>query len=126
MRLIRTAAALTVTGALLTAPFAANAAAPTALPQKVAGKTLIVSIYGLTSDASGKVVVKGPNGYKKVVRGQGARKLSGLTPGSYRLTAKPVQASGATAKPQTTKRTVTVKAKKGARATFMYVVPGTS
>lgn len=122
MRLARTTTAAAVAGLLLTVPLAASAAAPA----KVPGRTLVVSIYGLTTQTSGKVVVKGPNNYRTVMKGAGERRLSGLAPGTYQLTAKPVRVSGTKAKAKPGTRTVSVKAGKGARVQFVYAIPGTS
>jgi len=109
-------------GLMLTVPLSATAAAPA----KVPGRTLVVSIYGLPTGDSGKVVVKGPHKYRKVVRGTGESQISGLAPGTYRLIAKPVAVNGTKAKAKPRKRSLTVSARKGGRVQFVYVVPGTS
>ena len=126
MPLVRAVGALAAAITLSVNPLTASAETPSSVASKVPGRTLVVGIYGLTADASGKIVVKGPNKYRTVLRGSGVKRLTELAPGTYRLTSKPVTAAGRKAKAHPTRRSVVVKAREGARIVFTYVVPGSS
>mgnify|MGYP000845459900 FL=1 len=124
MRTSRSLALSSGLAMILLVPATAQAAAPP--PMKAPARSITLSVAGLPTSAVGKVVVKGPGSCRTVVRVNGTKRLTGLRPGTYRLTAKPVQTSSGKAKATKKTRSVKVSSSKGARVLVLYVTPGTS
>lgn len=93
--------------------------APPAVAKAPPGNTLVVRVTGVTG---ARVTVTGPQAYRKTVRIDDRRRLKGLTPGRYTVTAQPVGDTRATEP----KQTVRVRKSKGARVRFRYVPPDTT
>ena len=104
----------------------AFAAMPGSYTKKPNPLSISLTILGLPTAAVGKVVISGPGSFRRVVRGNGLRTLTGLNPGSYRLVVKPVKTSFGTARAKQRVRQVTVTSNRGARLKIMYTTPNSS
>jgi len=89
------------------------------------GGSIVISVAGLPFAVKGKIRIRGPHDYSRIVRLAKTKTLRGLRPGTYRLVAKPVRTGMGKARAQQKKRSVTVSAQRAASASFLYVVPGT-
>lgn len=118
------ATALSLTVAAVVAAATPAAALPQAVAMKPPGSTLTITVVGIPLQASGRVIVKGPRDYRRVVTDN--VRLTGLRSGTYRIIAKPVRTGVGTASVRKRVHKVKVTANKGARFTVAYVVPGTS
>jgi hypothetical protein len=130
--MIRTASILAASATILclaSAPATAAQdpnAALSVTASKPAARSLVIIVRGLPGTALGRVKISGPGSYRTTVTANGKRTLTGLKPGTYRVTAKAVQTSFGKATVKKSKRSVKVKANKGAKVVIAYDVPGTS
>src|SRR4051812_551027 len=90
-------------------------------PSGPSGSTLSVSIHGLPSGSPASVTVSGPNGYGQSLTS--SQTLSGLTPGSYTVSAAGVTVGSAAYQASPSSQTVSVAGGVPALASVTYTTP---
>jgi hypothetical protein len=90
-------------------------------PSGPSGSTLSVSIQGLPSGSPASVSVSGPNGYGQSLTS--SQTLSGLTPGSYTVSAASVTVGSAAYQASPSSQTVSVASGVPALASVTYTTP---
>ncbi len=100
-------------------PITASAnSVPVTVTYTSTGTTLNVQITGLPATMSASVTVSGPNGYSNVLNA--SQLLTGITAGSYTITATALSASCTTYSPVPPAQTVAVTAGQASSATVTY------
>lgn len=89
-------------------------------PPAPAVGSLVVTIDNLPPGTAAMVRISGPDGFARALGG--TQTVTGLQPGTYAITARPVTAAGQTWIPSTASQQVRVGAGDAARATVAYAV----